>query len=156
MLPVVERNAVRALIVADGHLLLMQMAFPWRDGPFWITPGGGIEDGEEPALALARELAEELGPHELVIGPEVWHQTVDIPQGDHLLRQHERFFLVSTSRFTPASAGMTAHERSWFLGFRWWPLDVLASEASIFDGAKLEMLARADYREHVVATRPLV
>lgn len=59
-----------ALIVRDGKILICQRAttdaFPLK----WEFPGGKVEEGEEPAAALARELREELGIR-ATVGPEV-------------------------------------------------------------------------------------
>ena len=49
------------MVTQQGAILLCQR----HDGPhlplLWEFPGGKIDDGESPAEALARELAEELG-----------------------------------------------------------------------------------------------
>jgi 8-oxo-dGTP diphosphatase len=50
-----------ALVRADGKLLLHRRPREKRHGGLWEFPGGKVEAGETPALALARELAEELG-----------------------------------------------------------------------------------------------
>lgn len=48
---------VGAIIIRDGYVLLMRMAAD----DFWFVPGGRVEAGETAALALERELNEELG-----------------------------------------------------------------------------------------------
>ncbi|MBO9523587.1 MAG: NUDIX domain-containing protein [Nocardioidaceae bacterium] len=47
---------VGAAVVRDGRVLLAR-----RTGDGWEFPGGKVEDDEEPAAALVREVAEELG-----------------------------------------------------------------------------------------------
>lgn len=54
---VVRRQAVRAVIRRGGHLLMVHSTVA-GDYKF---PGGGIEAGESPAEALAREVREECG-----------------------------------------------------------------------------------------------
>ncbi len=49
-----------ALVDADGRVLVQQRAHGALAG-LWEFPGGKIEDGETPAIALIRELREELG-----------------------------------------------------------------------------------------------
>ena len=64
-----ERRAVRAGVLdARERVLLVRFSFP--DGTeLWATPGGGVEGDEDDAGALRRELAEEVGLGEAVIGP---------------------------------------------------------------------------------------
>jgi 8-oxo-dGTP diphosphatase len=53
--------AVSAIVVDDeGHVLLARRAFE-PDAGLWDTPGGFLEEGEEPVEALKRELFEETG-----------------------------------------------------------------------------------------------
>ncbi len=49
-----------ALVDGDGRVLVQQRAHGALAG-LWEFPGGKIEDGETPAIALIRELREELG-----------------------------------------------------------------------------------------------
>jgi len=52
-------NRVRALLITpNGGLLTIQRIRPGQD-PYWVLPGGGVEKGESPEAALARELREE-------------------------------------------------------------------------------------------------
>lgn len=56
-IPCTYRISVKAAIKdTSGHILLLRE----RDGS-WELPGGGLEHGESPGLALAREIAEETG-----------------------------------------------------------------------------------------------
>jgi ADP-ribose pyrophosphatase YjhB (NUDIX family) len=51
---------VRALLVTrDGDLLTIRRTHPGQE-PYWVLPGGGVEDGEDLETALTRELCEEL------------------------------------------------------------------------------------------------
>jgi len=53
--------AVSAIVVDhDGRLLLARRAFE-PDLGLWDTPGGFLEEGEDPLAALRRELREETG-----------------------------------------------------------------------------------------------
>ena len=55
-----------ALLDPAGRTLVQQRPPGKAHGGLWEFPGGKVEPGEEPAIALARELSEELG---IVIEP---------------------------------------------------------------------------------------
>ncbi len=53
-------DRVRALLITpDGNLLTIRRVRLGQD-PYWVLPGGGVEDGENLEAALARELREEI------------------------------------------------------------------------------------------------
>lgn len=53
--------AAAALVDADGRVLLAQRPAGKAMAGLWEFPGGKVEAGERPELALIRELREELG-----------------------------------------------------------------------------------------------
>ena len=82
------------ILCADGCICICQRR---AGGPFplqWEFPGGKVEEGEDLAAALQRELAEELGI-EACIGPELCRVTHRYPQGPTV---HLVFFLVKGYR----------------------------------------------------------
>lgn len=71
--PALPRKLVVAGLVVDdesGRVLITRRRPDQALGGYWEFPGGKIEAGESPPVALARELREELGAAVLV-GP-VW------------------------------------------------------------------------------------
>ena len=59
-----------AVLRKDGRVLLARRAPHKKMGGLWEFPGGRIEEGETPAVALARELREEF-KIEAVVGAEL-------------------------------------------------------------------------------------
>ncbi len=50
-----------AVAVADGRILLCRIAPSYPEEGQWTLPGGGIDWGEHPDVALVREVREETG-----------------------------------------------------------------------------------------------
>jgi len=61
-------DVVAGLIIRDGHALFCQRHEHDSFGGLWELPGGCIEAGESHAEALTRELKEELGIENAVVG----------------------------------------------------------------------------------------
>ncbi len=123
------RQAVRALLVTpDQHILLVRFEFP--DATVWSLPGGGIDPGESHLDALHRELVEEVGLHDPVVGAHVWNREHIIPHDDGLWDgQQDRYYLVEARhRFDPAPALSWEQLRAERLHeLRWWHLDEIES-----------------------------
>lgn len=131
-LPVRRRSAARVLVLdADFALLLIHDSDQGMAGrpDFWITPGGGLDAGEDWLQAAVRELREETGlevPGGLLLGP-VWHRRqVEHIFSDHRAEQEEVFFVARVANFEPTSGGLTPEERRTVLGSRWWTAAELA------------------------------
>src|SRR4051794_9542208 len=72
-----RRTAARVVLLnADKHVLLIEASDPAdrSKGRWWEIPGGGIDHAESSAEAARRELFEETGISDAVIGPCVWTQ----------------------------------------------------------------------------------
>ena len=139
-----ERRAVRAVVLdAVSRLLLMRFTFP--DGrELWATPGGGVDDDESDADALRRELAEELGVANAVIGPRLWTRAHTFEWDGRVRYQRETIFLVRVGADEVAldvdltAEGVTAT--------RWWTLAELRATTehlvpAALPGALAEILA---------------
>ena len=137
------RIATRALVRDEAdRVLLVRMGEGER--AIWVTPGGGIEEGETDEQAIRRELREETGLEGFELGPHVWTRTALVPLGGGRWDgETERVYLVRTQAFEPAprfswdelrAEGMTA--------IRWWTLDELEAAAERFAPRRLPLLLR--------------
>jgi len=122
------RRAVRAIILTeDDHVLLCRHIVPGGRA-VWAAPGGRIESGETPLVALRRELQEEVGLALDDNPPHVWHRDVAAP--DYLPgydRAVSDYFLVRTAAFVPrgtmSDEELAAENIS---ELRWWTMQDLA------------------------------
>lgn len=121
------RHSVRAVVLdEEDRILLCRCVLPGE--VVWITPGGGIEEGESADSALRRELVEEVGL--TFEGPlrQVWHQQLVGPEyasgHDGVIND---YFLVRAKTFEP-SGSLTAVELAaeHLTSFRWWRLNEIA------------------------------
>ena len=88
-----------AAIVRAGRVLAARRTAPPELAGGWEFPGGKVEDGETPEVALVREIEEELGCAVEVTG---W-LTASVPLGEHVLR-------VATARLTGGDPEPTEHD----------------------------------------------
>ncbi len=119
------RQAVRALLVTpDAHVLLVRFEFPTKT--VWALPGGGLDPGETHLDALHRELIEEVGLHDPVVGAHVWNREHIIAFEDGLWDgQQDRYYVVEAlEQFEPTPALSWEQLRAERLHeLRWWHLD---------------------------------
>jgi 8-oxo-dGTP pyrophosphatase MutT (NUDIX family) len=135
------------LLNASGRILLIHEQFDSYDTRLnhWLTPGGGIEDGEDLPLAAARELYEETGI-EIVLPADseavlttrrLWNwRELWFDQVDH-------FFLARVADgLEVAPRGLTEVEQQTLLGHHWWSLEELrATEETLLPPQLPDVLA---------------
>jgi 8-oxo-dGTP pyrophosphatase MutT (NUDIX family) len=117
---------------------------------WWITPGGGLDPGEDWDAAVRRELLEEVGRVPGPLGPCVWTREHVFLWNHNVVRQCERYYLVETEEtFAPRPA--LAAERLAVEGLaehRWWtPGELLAAEADVFSPRRFATLLAALLRD---------
>ncbi len=82
----VQRLAAKALVRRGDQVLLARLSAAAVDAGRWTLPGGGVDHGEPPAEALAREMLEETGLEAQVgtlLGVHDRHFTGTAPNGRH-------------------------------------------------------------------------
>lgn len=145
----VERRAARVLLVdAADRVLLLQGRDPADpgQGSWWFTPGGGLDEGEEPVHAARRELAEETGLSLPVtaFGPVVHRRVASFFFSGTDYRQSEVFYLARVDRHDVDTAGWTPLEVACVTGHRWWPRAELRTTAErVYPADLADVLARA-------------
>jgi 8-oxo-dGTP diphosphatase len=124
-----ERLTARVLLLdPDGRILLMKGRLPGRpDGPaFWYSIGGGVEDGETVLEAAAREIIEETGLTDAVLGHTVWRDEVILHDIDRQKRLFKQYYVVArTAGGDPSRDGWLPHEHQLTDDMRWWTLGEL-------------------------------
>lgn len=121
---IVERRAVRALILTPDREILLFRLRPPKGDCFWIAPGGGLDAGETVEQALRRELFEELRLVDFTIGALVWRRHHTFDWAGRRISQREDYRIVETMRFQPVMADET--EAQWIDCHRWWRIADLA------------------------------
>jgi 8-oxo-dGTP pyrophosphatase MutT (NUDIX family) len=91
----------------------------------WITPGGGLEEGESHEDAARRELWEETGIVGVEPGPLVAVCEPVLDWAGEIIQAHDRFYLTRLPNADVTLDNMTDGERGVYRDHRWWAIDDL-------------------------------
>jgi 8-oxo-dGTP pyrophosphatase MutT (NUDIX family) len=108
----------------------------------WVTPGGGVEEGESDEQAVRRELLEETGLVDFELGSPLWTRTAHLPLGDGRWDgETERVYLVRTRSFEPSPRlGRDELRAEGVTAIRWWTVDELEAADVMFAPRSLPSL----------------
>lgn len=139
-----ERLAARVVVLdPSGAVLLLRYDHGPPNGRHWSTPGGGLEDGEDYRQAALREVREETGWDDVVLGDEIVRQEVIMEYAGRLVRQHERLYLARVSVVGRGLGDVGAmHRADEIAAWRWWALAELETTDQVIWPAELSALLR--------------
>lgn len=143
------RKSARAIVQDQaGRVLLLRFSFPWmkdnvdeQRNSFWVTPGGGLNNGETFEAALRRELVEELGIQVSENLRCIWVRDVTFTDDEGPFVSHERYFHLQLA-VDPCVERMSDIEKQTYEGFRWWSVGEMMADRDSLRPIELPELVR--------------
>ena len=122
------------------------LLFRWEDErldekSIWITPGGGLNEGEAPEAGAGSELREETSI-DAEPGACVWRRRHTFRFGDVWIEQRELYYLVLRDTIDVRLDGLEPHERVAMAEHRMWSADEIAASSEWFAPRRLAELLR--------------
>ena len=122
------RATVRVILIDSDRTLLFEDSDPGvPEARWWVTPGGGVDEGETDRQAGVREVAEETGcqlSESDLLGPIAVRHVVH-GYSDQVLEQDESFYLAMVDPFEVDISAHTEDEQITIKQYRWWSHDDL-------------------------------
>ena len=139
----VRRRASALLISPENRLFLFKFEFAFLDHgkSIWVTPGGGIEEGETFEIGLQRELFEELGLDVTIAKPHMYFRKMPfISKSGEEFISDERYYVVKVPDEKVLFENMSAGERRLTKDGKWWSIDDIRSSCEEFFTDDLDMV----------------
>ncbi len=122
------RHAARILLLDERQqvlLLRVDDEAPWHHNrpemqTFWITPGGGVDPGEDHDTAARRELYEETGITDAVFGPCIWQLSRLLHFPNRSILSIEHVYIANVERPQVTLANLLPYEVKLHQTFHWW------------------------------------
>ena len=146
----IPRPAARVLLCdGEGRILMFKARFEGRGRHFWITPGGGLNDGETHLEAAARELWEETGLRYADVPLQcVWTRSHTFEFRGRLIDQQERYYLLRVDEVPEITyENWEEDERNDLVEHRWWTVEEIEASGEDFVPRRLAMLLGALLRD---------
>jgi 8-oxo-dGTP pyrophosphatase MutT (NUDIX family) len=136
------RPAARVLLIdARDRLLLIRARLEAEE--VWLTPGGGVKEGETFEEGALRELWEETGVGDVDLSPCVWMRTHVFPWDGQVYKQQERYFVCLVDEVELTDRYREEAERTVLTDFRWWSLAAVEASTATFVPRDLRLLLPA-------------
>ena len=139
------------MLTSEQQVLLMQVQELSKGFKIWITPGRGVENGEDAETCLHREIQEETGATQIKIGPHIWHRHHIFEWNNQMLSQKEDYYLIPIEHFEPdMQTNPSETELMDFQQFKWWTLEEISTSQDEFAPRLLAEHLQSLLRERIV------